>query len=65
MRAPELLLAPFVVTATALPLMSALDFCLFTTIWDDPKEFEASRLDDDILSICGNTVFLGAYISSR
>lgn len=46
MRAPELPV-PFV-TATALPLMSALDFCLFTTIWDDPKEFEAGRFAVDI-----------------
>ena len=38
-------------TATALPLMSVLDFCLFTTIWDDPKEFEAGRFAADILEI--------------
>ena len=47
-RAPELLV-PFV-TATALPLMSELDFCLLTTIWDDPNEFEAGRLEADILA---------------
>lgn len=41
---------PFV-TATALPLMSVLDFCLFTTIWDDPKEFEAGRFAADISTI--------------
>ena len=34
------LLPPFV-TAKSLPFMSAFDFCLFTTIWEDPKEFEA------------------------
>ena len=38
-------------TATALPLMSVLDFCLFTTIWDDPKEFEAGRFAADILYV--------------
>ena len=48
MSAPEAL-PPFV-TATALPLMSALDFCLFTTIWDDPKELEAGRLAADMLA---------------
>jgi hypothetical protein len=37
------------VTATALPLISELDFCLFTTIWDDPKDFEAGRFAADIL----------------
>ena len=47
-RAPELLV-PFV-TATALPFMSELDFCLLTTIWEDPKEFEAGRLEADIVS---------------
>lgn len=31
--------------------MSVLDFCLFTTIWDDPKEFEAGRFAADILAI--------------
>ena len=31
--------------------MSALDFCLFTTIWDDPKEFEAGRFAADILYV--------------
>lgn len=31
--------------------MSVLDFCLFTTIWDDPKEFEAGRFAADILDI--------------
>lgn len=42
---------PFV-TATALPLMSASDFCLFTTIWDDdPKELEAGRFPADILAV--------------
>lgn len=44
---PEL---PFM-TATALPLISVLDFCLFTTIWDDPKEFEAGRFAADILAV--------------
>ena len=39
---------PFV-TAIALPLMSTLDFCRFTTKWEDPKEFEAGRLAADIL----------------
>ena len=48
MRAPELL-EPLV-TATALPLMSALDFCSFTTIWEDPKEFEAGRFAADMLA---------------
>ena len=48
MRAPELLVP--LVTATAEPLMSAFDFCLFTTIWDDPKELEAGRLAADIAS---------------
>lgn len=48
MRAPEVPV-PFV-TVTALPLMSAFDFCLFTTIWDDPKEFEAGRFAADILA---------------
>lgn len=48
-RAPDPEL-PFV-TATALPLMSVLDFCLFTTIWDDPKEFEAGRFAADILHV--------------
>ena len=38
-------------TATALPSMSVLDFCLFTTIWDDPKELEAGRFPADILAI--------------
>ncbi len=47
MSAPEALVP--LVTATALPLMSALDFCLLTTIWDDPKEFEAGRFAADIL----------------
>ena len=42
---------PPLVTATALPLMSVLDFCLFTTIWDDPKEFEAGRFAADMLTI--------------
>ena len=31
--------------------MSVLDFCLFTTIWDDPKEFEAGRFAADILAV--------------
>lgn len=48
MRAPELV-EPLV-TATALPLMSALDFCRFTTIWEDPKELEAGRLAADMLA---------------
>lgn len=48
MRAPEPPV-PFV-TATALPLISELDFCLFTTNWDDPKEFEAGRFAADILA---------------
>jgi len=26
-----------------------LDFCLFTTIWDDPKEFEAGRFAADMM----------------
>jgi hypothetical protein len=47
MSAAELA-APFV-AAIALPLMSALDFCLFTTIWDDPKEFEAGRFAADMM----------------
>ena len=41
---------PFVI-ATALPFMSAFDFCLFTTIWDDPKEFEAGRFAADMLYV--------------
>ena len=40
---------PFV-TAIALPLISAVDFCLFTTIWDDPKELEAARFVADIMT---------------
>ena len=48
MRAPELV-EPLV-TATALPLISALDFCRFTTIWEDPKEFEAGRFAADMLA---------------
>lgn len=48
MSAPEL--AAPLVTATALPLMSGLDFCLFTTIWDDPKEFEAGRFAADMMA---------------
>ena len=48
MRAPELV-EPLV-TATALPLMSALDFCRFTTIWEEPKEFEAGRFAADMLA---------------
>ena len=48
MRAPELV-EPLV-TATALPLMSALDFCLFTTICEDPKDFEAGRFAADMLA---------------
>ena len=48
MRAPELV-EPLV-TATALPFMSALDFCLFTTIWEDPKDFEAGRFAADMLA---------------
>lgn len=48
-RAPDP--EPPLVTATALPLMSVLDFCLFTTIWDDPKEFEAGRFAADILAV--------------
>lgn len=31
--------------------MSVLDFCLFTNIWDDPKEFEAGRFAADILHV--------------
>ena len=48
MRAP---LGPFAppVTARSLPLMSAVDFCLLTTIWEDPKELEAGRLAADIV----------------
>lgn len=38
------------VTATALPLMSELDFCRFTTNWDDPKLFEAGRFAADIFT---------------
>lgn len=49
-RAPELV-EPLV-TATALPLMSALDFCRFTTNWEDPKEFEAGRFAADMLVEC-------------
>lgn len=48
MRAPELLL-PFV-TATVLPLMSALDFCRLTTNCDDPNELEAGRFAADMLA---------------
>ena len=48
-RAPDA--EPPFVTATALPFMSAFDFCLFTTIWDDPKEFEAGRFAADILYV--------------
>ena len=51
MRAPDP--EPAFVMATALPLMSVLDFCLFTTIWDDPKEFEAGRFAADILAVAG------------
>lgn len=49
MRAPDP--EPPFVTATAFPLMSVLDFCLFTTIWDDPKEFDAGRFAADILGV--------------
>lgn len=31
--------------------MSAFDFCLFTTIWDKPKEFDAGRFAADILAV--------------
>ena len=49
MRAP---LAPFPppVTASSFPSMSAFDFCLLTTIWEDPKELEAGRLAADMLT---------------
>ena len=48
-------------TATALPLTSVLDFCLFTTIWDEPKEFEAGRFAADILAV----VIIGGYILEK
>ena len=48
MRAPELALP--LATAKALPFMSALDFCLLTNVWDEPKEFEAGRFPADILT---------------
>ena len=47
MRAPSPP-APFV-TATSLPLIFELDFCRLTTIWEDPKEFEAGRFAVDML----------------
>ena len=47
-RAPDP--EPPFATATALPLISVLDFCLFTTIWEEPKELEAGRFAADILA---------------
>ncbi len=46
------------VAAIALPLTSVLDFCLLTTIWELPKEFEAGRLTADIMEVfwCGGCI---------
>ena len=38
------------VTAISVPLMLELDFCLFTTICEEPKEFDAGRLAADIFA---------------
>ena len=48
-RAPDP--EPPLATATALPLMSAFDFCLFTTIWDEPKELDAGRFAADMSTV--------------
>ena len=48
MRAP-LLELPFA-TAIALSIpRSVFDFCLFTTIWEEPNELDAGRFPADIL----------------
>ena len=60
MRAPEL--SPLFATAMALLLMSALDFCLFTTIWEDPKELDAARFAADILEGASRGVCLSMAI---
>ena len=48
-RAP--LAEPPLIVDIALPFPKfASDFCLFTTIWDDPKTLDAGRFSADIFS---------------
>ena len=44
---------PYCPPATAIALLFpklASDFCLFTTIWEDPKAFDAGRFSADMIA---------------